>query len=168
MKGFYIIKQCIGIIILVIFAFVADYYVENIYLTIKYAGLQQLIMFVAMSIVLLVCNQLVLNYAKEHSDKFMKHKIWNKMFIVIFILMAVSFSGFITLFFTTPLESLISSHQWIMFIIIYYFLFLINLFVLSLIHKVVSRSMSNEKKILVTWASSTLLIALILFVLQNF
>lgn len=168
MRQAYIIKQLIGILMLVFFAFVADYYVKNIYINIQNLALQQLIMVVATSLVLLVCNQMVLNYAKENADKFMQHNIWDKMFIVILLFMVISFVVFLVLFFTTPLESFISSRQWLLFIVIYYFLFFMNLFTLSIVHKVVDRSMSYERKIVITWASATLFIALIVFVLPNF
>lgn len=93
----------------------------------------------------------------------MRHKIWDKMFVIILILLAISMLIFITTFFTTPLESLISSQPWIMFFVTYYFLFLINLFVLSLIHKVMPKQMTIRRKLMITWAGSSLLVALILF-----
>ena len=124
-------------------------------------------MFVAISILLFVCNQLIYNYAKRE-EGFMQHKVWNKMFIVILIWLMISFVVFIFLFFATPLEDLITSYTWIMFIVAYYFLFFINLFVLSIVHIIVDSSMKVEKKLLITWASSSLLVAIILFVFPSF
>ena len=98
----------------------------------------------------------------------MQHKVWNKMFIIILVWLMISFIVFILLFFATPLEELISSYTWIMFIVVYYFLFFINLFVLSIVHIIVDISMKIEKKLLITWASSSLLVAIILFVLPSF
>lgn len=98
----------------------------------------------------------------------MQHKIWNKMFILILGWLMISFFVFFLLFFTTPLGDLISAHAWIMFIVVDYFLFVINLFVLSIVHIIVDTSMKFEKKILITWASSSLLVAIILFLLPSY
>lgn len=129
--------------------------------------LKQVIIFAAISILLFVCNQLIYNYAKRE-EAFMKHKVWNKMFVVILIWLMISFVVFIFLFFATPLEYLISSNTWIMFIVVYYFIFFINLFVLSIVHIIVDTSMKVEKKLLITWASSSLLMAIILFIFPSF
>lgn len=168
MRNSYLFKQSIGLIILIAFTFLADAYVRSIYLNIQNVVLQQLIMFTAVSVLLLLCNQFIFNYAKNNQEKFMQHKIWDKMFIVIFLLLVASLIGFIAVFFTTPLEGLIASQQWMMFVIIYYFLFLLNFFVLSIVHKVVNDSTKVEHKLLITWASSSLLIALVLFALPSF
>ena len=152
----YAFKQFLCIIVLFIFAFIVDYYFQNVNMGIESVTLKQVIMFVAISILLFVCNQLIYNYAKREKG-FMQHKVWNKMFIVILIWLIISFVVFIFLFFATPLEDLITSYTWIMFIVAYYFLFFINLFVLSLVHIIVDTSMKVEKKLLITWASSSLL-----------
>lgn len=163
----YVFKQFLCIIVLFLFAFIGDYYFQNVNMGIENVTLKQVIMFVAISILLFVCNQLIYNYAKRE-EGFMQHKVWNKMFIVILIWLIISFVVFIFLFFATPLEDLITSYTWIMFIVAYYFLFFINLFVLSLVHIIVDTSMKVEKKLLITWASSSLLIAIILFVFPSF
>ncbi len=123
-------------------------------------------MFIGISILLFVCNQLIYNYAKI-AEGFMKHKVWNKMFIIILIWLMISFVVFIALFFATPLEGLITSYTWLIFIVAYYFLFFINLLILSIVHIVVDNSVNVEKKLLLTWVSSLLLVALTLFVLPS-
>ncbi|MEK5080645.1 hypothetical protein MKX73_17115 [Solibacillus sp. FSL W7-1436] len=163
----YIFKQFTCILVLILFAFIADYYLQNVNVAIESVALKQVIMFIAISILLFVCNQLIYNYAKKE-EGFMQHKVWNKMFIVILVCLMLSFVIFIVLFFATPLEELITSFTWIMFIVAYYFIFFTNLFVLSIVHNVVDRSMKVEKKILITWTSSSLLVAIILFVLPSF
>ena len=164
---FYAFKQFVSILILLLIAFIVDYYIQNVNVDIESVVLKQLIMFITISILLFVCNQLIYNYAKKE-EEFMQHKIWNKMFIIILGWLMISFIVFILLFLTTPLEDLISLHPWIMFIVVYYFLFIINLFVLSIVHIVVDISMKLEKKILITWASSSLLVAIIFFLLPSF
>lgn len=144
-----------------------DYYIENVHVDIESVVLKQLIMFFTISILLFVCNQLIYNYAKKE-ENFMQHKVWHKMYFFIIGWLMVSFILFILLFFATPLGELISSHPWIMFIVAYYFLFVINLFVLSIVHNIVDISMKLEKKIFMTWAGSSLLVAVIFFLLPIF
>jgi len=163
---FYAFKQFVSILILLLIAFIVDYYIQNEIVDIESVVLKQLIMFIVISILLFVCSQLIYNYAKKE-EKFMQHKIWNKMFIIILGWLMISFIVFFLLFFTTPLGDLISAHAWIMFIVVDYFLFVINLFVLSIVHIMVDTSMKFEKKILITWASSSLLVAIILFLLPS-
>lgn len=167
MKNSYLFKQFTVLITLTIFAFVADYYVLNVYLNINNIVLQQLLMIIANSFLLFVFNQLIYNYAKKNEEKFMRHKIWKKMFFIIFICLLLSFALFITLFLTTPLQNLISTQEWVMLIIVYYFLFLLNLFVLSIVHKMVSESTNIERKLLLTWGSSSILIFLVIFLLPS-
>lgn len=164
---YYGIKQFVSVLTLILFTFIADYYFREVNVGIESVTLKQLIMFIGISILLFICNQLIYNYAKK-AEGFMQHKVWNKMFIIILIWLMISFVVFIFLFFATPLEDLITSYTWIMFIVAYYFLFFINLLVLSIVHIVVDNSVKVEKKLLITWASSSLLVALTLFVLPSF
>ncbi|MGM8214966.1 hypothetical protein ACLIA0_05245 [Bacillaceae bacterium W0354] len=165
-KG-YVVKQFSCVLFLFLFAFIADYYLQNIKLGIESSLIKQLILFFSITIILFVFNQLIYNYANKEED-FMQHKVWDKMFIVIFLWLAISFFLFILLFFVTPLDSLLLSHPWIMFIVVYYFLFFMNLLILSIVHIAVDHSVSVVKKIVLTWSSASLLVALVLFVLPIF
>lgn len=165
---FYILKQSIPIFMLILFTFAADRYISIVYFELSDAGIQQLILFIAVAFIFFIYNQLIFNYAEKKPNKFMRHKIWDKMFVIFLILLAISMLIFIIAFFTTPMESLISTQPWIMFFVMYYFLFLINLFVLSLIHKVMQKQMTIRKKLMITWAGSSLLVALILFSFPTF
>lgn len=89
------------------------------------------------------------------------------MFIVILIWLMISFLVFTGLFFVTSLGDLLNKHVWLMFIVSYYFLFFINLLVLSIVHKVINPAVKVEKKLLFTWLGSSLLIAVVLFMLPG-
>lgn len=97
----------------------------------------------------------------------MQQPIWSKMFIVILMCLIISFLVFICLFFVTSLGDLLNKHVWLMFIVAYYFLFFINLLVLSIVHKVINPAVKVEKKLLFTWLGSSLLIAVVLFMLPG-
>ncbi|WP_107837826.1 hypothetical protein [Metasolibacillus meyeri] len=158
----YIFKQAFCIITLIIFTYVTHSYIQNKTIQIENNTLKGIILVLAAALLLFICNQLLYNYGQKET-KFMQHKLWDKMFIVIFIWLAISFVVFILLFFTTSLQQIFMTHPWMMLIIVYYFLFFINLFVLSIIHLAVDRSSKLERKLLFTWTSSTLLVAVILF-----
>ncbi|WP_453989774.1 hypothetical protein [Bacillus nitroreducens] len=164
---YYAVKQIVTVLTLILITLIADYYFREVNIRIESVVLKQLIIFIGISILLFICNQMIYNYAKK-VEGFMQHKIWNKMFSILFVWLMISFVLFVFLFFATPLEDFISSHTWMMFIVAYYFLFFINLLILSIVHKIVDRSVKVEKKIAITWASSSLFVALILFALPSF
>lgn len=163
----YWLKQSLVILLLVLFAFIANFNLVNPFLTMESALLKQLIVLVSISLILFACNQLLYNYAK-YKKHFMQHPAWNKMSIILLVWLMISFVLFIVLFFITPLQSILNEYAWLMFIVIYYFLFFINLFILSIVHnKVMDSSVKVEKKLVVTWICSSLLIAITLFMLPG-
>ncbi|MBS4207318.1 hypothetical protein [Bacillus sp. FJAT-50079] len=165
MKAYWV-KQLWVLIFLVLLTVVANFNMLQSFLTIETTGLKQLALFLVISIILFACNQLLYNYAKKE-PQFMQHSIWSKMFIILPIWLMISFVIFITLFFMTPLGDIMSQYAWSMFIVIYYFLFFMNLLVLSIVHKFIDSPAKIEKKLLITWASSTLIVAIILFMLPS-
>ena len=61
----YAIKQFVCVLTLFLFAFIANYYIREVNLDIESVVQKQLIMFISVSILLFVCNQLIYNYAKK-------------------------------------------------------------------------------------------------------
>lgn len=160
MKNYWL-KQSLVILLLVLTAFIANFNMVNPYLTMESTLLKQLAILVSISLILFACNQLLYNYAM-YKKQFMQHPLWNKMSIILLVWLMISFVLFIVLFFIAPLQSILNQYAWLMFIVIYYFLFFLNLFILSIVHKVMDSSVKVEKKLVVTWVSSSLLIAIIL------
>ncbi|MEA3318616.1 MAG: hypothetical protein U9Q88_01220 [Bacillota bacterium] len=163
---FYLLKQALVILFLALFAFTANFNLVNPYLTMENTLLKQIVVLVSVLLILFACNQLLYNHAKIKKE-FMQHPIWNKMFIIILIWLMISFVLFIVLSFITPLQDLLSQHAWLMFLVVYYFLFFTNLFILSIVHKVMDSSVKLEKKLVITWIGTTLLIAITLFLLPS-
>ncbi|REB05587.1 hypothetical protein DVB69_15070 [Sporosarcina sp. BI001-red] len=162
----YYMKQLISIIFLVLCAIVSDYYLQNDVNGIENMKSPQLVIIIASSIVLFVCNHLLYNYGKKHSS-FMKHKIWSKMFSIIFIWLMISLVSFILLFTLTPVGEIFTAYPWLVFIVVFYFLFFMNLFVLSIVHKAVESTAKLERKLVITWITSTFSIALILLLVPG-
>lgn len=157
---FYWLKQSLVILFLVLFAFIANFNLVNPYSTMENTLLKQVVVLASVSLILFACNQLLYNYA-QNKKQFMQHPIWDKMFIILLVWLIFSFILFIVLFLFTPFQNLLSQHAWLMFLVVYYFLFFINLFILSIIHKVGDSTVKVEKKLVITWISSSLLIAII-------
>ncbi|MCG1023393.1 hypothetical protein [Sutcliffiella horikoshii] len=165
MKNYWL-KQSLVILLLVLFAFIANFNLVNPFLTMESTLLKQLIVLVSISLILFACNQLLYNYA-TYKKQFMQHPLWNKMSIILLVWLMISFVLFIVLFFIAPLQSILNQYAWLMFIVIYYFLFFLNLFILSIVHKVMDSSVKIEKKLVITWIGSSLLIAITLFMLPS-
>lgn len=113
------------------------------------------------TIIFFTCNLLLYNFSQANSN-FMEHPIWRKMFFILFVLLIASFTLFIILFVTTSFSDIIQNQLWMMYIIIYYFAFFLNLFILSIIHVLFLKKLNSKEKIIITWLVSSILIGLII------
>jgi hypothetical protein len=163
---FYWLKQFAAIGFLVVLAFVADLNMNKPF-TINDPIIKQTILFLGIAAVLFACTQLLFNYSKVHSD-FMKHPIWRRMYMIIAVWLFISFILFIIVFTLTPLGNGMQIQKWSIYIVSYYFLFFINLLVLSIVHRFFPAIRPVEKKLTVTWLASTALIAVIVFFAPSF
>lgn len=133
----------------------------NSLITIDSAFIKKMFFLFISTIIFLTCNLLLYNFSQANSN-FMKHPIWRKMFFVLFILLIVSFTFFIILFVTTSFSDVIQNQLWMIYIIIYYFAFFLNLFILSIIHVLFFKKLNSKEKIIMTWLVSSVLIGLII------
>lgn len=102
-------------------------------------------------------------FQSKKSDTFLSHPIWEKMHIIVSFLLVISIVVFISAFFISPLSEIIQSSRWILFITIYYFLFLINILVLTLINKIKKKTISNAKKVKLSFIWTVLVLFLTIF-----
>ncbi|NCU19074.1 hypothetical protein [Pallidibacillus pasinlerensis] len=163
----YTFKQIGSLLLLILLAFGVDYYFRKLIGYIDNIVIKQIILFIGVSIILFVCNLLIYNYAKK-KEQFMQHEDWDKMPSIVSVWLMFSLIVLIALYFATPVGNFIATYTWIFNVIAYYFLFFINMMILSFIHLIVKPSLSIVKKLLITWASSSVLVALPLLVLQSF
>lgn len=154
----YLLKQLVIIVILFVLSFMIHIYMKktNSLLSVENIVSKQTIILIILSVILLIYNLLLYNFANINSN-FMKHRIWRKMHILILVWLIISFLIFVILFSTT---SFIQNHLWTIYIIIYYFLFFINLLVLSIVNNLISKNIVIKKKLTLTWIISTLIIIL--------
>jgi len=105
---------------------------------------------------------LLMYFQEKKSNTFLKHKLWDKMYVILPVIIFISLIIVIILFMTGSLSDLTLINRWMMYVLIYYILFLINVTVLAIIHKVKKQTMSNEDKIgySFVWASLGLLVVI--------
>lgn len=109
---------------------------------------------------------LFLIFHSKKSDLFLSHPLWEKMNILLAFLFILSILIFIIVVIFTPLSDVIVTNRWILYLFIFYFLFLLNLFVLSIIHKV-KRNLSKEKKIELSFVWTVLSIIILIFLIPS-
>lgn len=109
---------------------------------------------------------LFLIFHSKKSDRFLSHPLWEKMNILLAFLFILSILIFIVSVIFTPLSDVIATNRWILYLAIFYFLFLLNLFVLSIIHKV-KRNLSKEKKIELSFVWTVLGMVILIFLIPS-
>lgn len=124
----------------------------------------RLILFLVIAAALFACNQLLFHYSQVHAG-FMKHRIWNKMSLLIFVWLLISSVILMVLLMLTPMPDLIQAHLWMMYLVGIYFLFFMNLLVLSVVHRLVEWQTTSERKLIYTWVAGVAVLAVIFFVI---
>lgn len=109
---------------------------------------------------------LFLIFHSKKSDRFLSHPLWEKMNILLAFLLILSILLFIIAAIFTPLSDVIVTNRWILYLFIFYFLFLLNLFVLSIIHKV-KKDLSKEKKIELSFVWTVLTTTILIFLIPS-
>lgn len=109
---------------------------------------------------------LFLIFHSKKSDRFLSHPLWEKMNILLASLSILSILIFISAAVFTPLSDVIVTNRWVLYLFIYYFLFLLNLFALSIIHKVKS-GLSKEKKIELSFVWTVLGVVILIFLIPS-
>lgn len=110
---------------------------------------------------------LFLIFHSKKSERFLSHPLWEKMNILLAFLFILSIITFISVAFFTSLNDAMSANRWILYIFVYYFLFLFNLFVLSLVHKI-KKNASKEKKIELSFVWTFLSLAVLIYLFPSF
>lgn len=141
--------QGIAIALLVIFALIADMFKKDIGAPFSSTDVINITMLMTSLFIVMIIGLIssMMYFQEKKSDTFLKHRLWDKMYIIMPIIIFISLVIVFILFLTGPLSDLTQINRWIIYVLIYYFLFLINLTVLAVIHKMKKNTMSNESKI---------------------
>ncbi|MCG3418205.1 hypothetical protein [Oceanobacillus jordanicus] len=119
-------------------------------------------MFLVITIGLL---SLFMYFQVKKSDTFLKHRLWDKMYVVMPVIFFISLVIVMILFLTGPLSEVTQSNRWLIYAVMYYMLFVINMTVLAVIHKVKKNTISNEHKISYSFVITSLGLLLVIFIL---
>lgn len=158
-----------GIIILcfIFLTFIAEFVSNNISTLMSSSSVVSMLMVLTFILIVSSLISLFLIFQSKKSETFLVHPLWEKMTIIMAFLFILSIILFISASLFTSLNEMILSSRWILYIIIYYFLFLMNIFVLSLIHKLMKRKISSEKKIELSFIWTVLTLFLLIFFLPS-
>lgn len=112
-------------------------------------------------IIIIGLFSLLMYFQEKKSNTFLKHRLWDKMYIILPVIFLISFIVFIILFMT----DLLNGNRWMIYVLIYYILFLINMTVLAIIHKVKKQTIPNENKIGYSFVWTSLGLLVVIFIL---
>ena len=116
-------------------------------------------------IVIIGCFYLITIFQFKKKSTILSHSIWNKMHIISSLIFIFSIFILMVLVVGTPLDEWIQKWRWILYLIINYFLFLIYWFILSLVNKYGSKTITKPKKIYFSFLWTVLLLILVIFFL---
>ncbi|MUV38942.1 hypothetical protein JNUCC1_02814 [Lentibacillus sp. JNUCC-1] len=108
---------------------------------------------------------LLMIFQVKKSDTFLKHRLWDKMYIIMPVIIGISLILLIILFVTEPFSTVIQNNRWMIYVLGYYILFLINAAVVAMIHKAKKNTISNESKIAYSFAWTSLGLIAVIFIL---
>lgn len=159
--------QSIIIVLLVIIAVIADMFKKNIAVPFSSANIinKQLLMTSLFLIIIIGLLNLLMYCQVKKSDTFLKHKLWDKMYIILFVIFFISLIVIFSLLLTGPLSDLTQINRWLIYALLYYILFLINVTVLAFIHKAKKNTIPNENKIGYSFVWTSVGLLFVIFVL---
>lgn len=158
--------QGIIFILLVILAFIADIFKSDAAIPIKSSNephsfmLWMILFFILINILL----SLLMYFQTKKSKTFLKHRLWDKAHVLMPVLFVLSLIVIIVLFTVDPISQLIMDNRWMLYLLLYYMLFLMNLILLALVHKMKQNTISNGYKIRISFVWTSMILLIVLFV----
>src|SRR5699024_493017 len=108
---------------------------------------------------------LLMYFQTKKSDTFLRHRLWDKMHIIMPVFFVISLVVVFSFFLIDPLSGIAQNNRWIIYVFIYYILFLINATVLAIIHKAKKNTISNENKVTYSFVWTSLGLLAVIFIL---
>lgn len=149
---------------LIALAFLAEFYSVNIGNVLTSGAVSSMLIVLTFILLSTSLIHLFFIFHSKKSGRFLSHPLWNKMNVLSGLLLAVSVIVFISAAVFTPLSGWITDARWILYGILYFFLFLYSLFVLSVVHKVKHES-AKETKIEISFGATFVSLCVLLFLL---
>lgn len=150
-----------------IFAFIADMFKKDIGVPFSSTDVINIPMLMTSLFIVIIIGLIssMMYFQEKKSDTFLKHRLWDKMYIIMPIIIFISLIIVFILFLTGPLSDLTQINRWIIYVLIYYILFLINVTVLAVIHKTKKNNISNEEKISYSFIWTAVGLLVVIFIL---
>ncbi|KYD11502.1 hypothetical protein MXL46_04395 [Heyndrickxia sporothermodurans] len=163
------IYQCIVVLFLVILLFIVEMFKSYFSVSLSLNGTSTIIplLLTFLFIIIVVgCSSLLMIFQTKKSTLFLTHRIWMKMYILTPLLLILSITFFITAALASiNFQEFMQEQRWTLYVFICYFIFMMNLFVLSVIHKIKGESISKEAKIKASYLWTSLILFIIIFML---
>ena len=149
------------------FAFIADMFKKDIGVPFSSTDVINIPMLMTSLFIVVIIGLIssMMYFQEKKSDTFLKHRLWNKMYIIMPIIIFISLVIVFILFLAGPLSDLTQINRWIIYVLIYYILFLINVTVLAVIHKTKKNTISNENKISYSFIWTVVGLLVVIFIL---
>ncbi|MBY7141939.1 hypothetical protein KFZ56_02320 [Virgibacillus sp. NKC19-3] len=141
--------QVCTILLLIVAAWIAEMFTHDIGQSVasRNAISTTGIMTYLFMVVVIGLLSLLMYFLTKKSDTFLKHRLWEKMHMLIPMLLLVSLVGLFSFFLIDPLSDMMQNHRWVIYVFFYYILFLILTTDLAIIHKAKRNAVSNEMKV---------------------
>ena len=136
--------QMLVIVGLGVVAFVAEQFSSKIAVP-SISANQQGILTLSFILIVVGLLSLLLFFQTKKSETFLVHRLWQKMPILLLIILSVSIVAMIAL--VNPITELVERFRFVLYVIIYYIIYLTNLLVVSFVHKNADSSTTNERKV---------------------
>lgn len=164
-------NQCLVILFLVILMFVTNIFKGNFSVSLSWNGTASMIplLLTFLFIVIVVgCCSLLMIFQSKKNKGFLIHPLWMKMYVITPLLIIFSIIIFITIaLLSISFQEFMQEQRWTLYVYVFicYFIFMMNLFVLTVIHKIKGKSISNEAKIKASYIWTSLILFIIIFML---
>ncbi len=158
--------QGIVVIILVVLAFIIDLFKTDIAVPFTSSNEVNTPMGMTLLFIVVVVGllSLLMYFQTKKSATFLKHPLWDKMHILMPFFFIVSLVFILSIFLIDSLSDLVQNNRWLIYILLYYVLFLINVIVLAFIHQAKKQTISNENKIKLSFIWTSTVLFVIIFV----
>ncbi|SHG91861.1 hypothetical protein [Ornithinibacillus halophilus] len=160
--------QGLIIVLLVVLGFVADLYREDIAVPFSATGAEVLtpklftVLFLVIITGLISC---IFYFQTKKSKTFLIHPLWEKMHVLLALIFVVSLVLFMIIIVIAPFGDVTQNNRWMIYVFLYYFLYLINLIVLTVVHKANKQKLTNENKVKQSFIWTVVVLVLIFIVL---
>lgn len=158
--------QSVIIISLVALAFIADLFKTEIAVPFSSSSgisTQRIMTFLFIVVVVGLLSLLMYCQTKK-SDTFLKHRLWDKMHILMPFFFIISLVVIFSILLIDPLNEIVQNNRWLIYILIYYVLFLVNVMVLAFIHRAKKHTISNEDKVKYSFIWTSLVLFVVIFI----